>query len=77
MLALVLARSTEESIAVEFWPNQLRILRDECYHVYGIMVGIQSVTRVLTGVTNVVPLVYGYAFVASPRDRFDMGCAPP
>ncbi len=77
VLALVPGRSTDESIAVEFWPKQPRILRDECYRVYGIVVGTQSVTRLLTGATNVVPLVYGYAFTPAPRDRFDIGCAPP
>jgi hypothetical protein len=77
VLALVPGRSTDESIVVEMRPKQPRLLRDECYRVYGVVVGTQTVTRLLTGATNVVPLVYGYAFEPAPRDRFGISCAPP
>lgn len=77
MLALVPGRSTDESIVVEMRPKQLRLLRDECYRVCGVEVGTQTVTRLLTGATNVVPLVYGYAFEPAPRDCFGISCAPP
>jgi hypothetical protein len=66
-----------ESIVIEFRPKLPAFLKDECYRVYGVADGTQDVTRTLTGATNTVPLVEGYAFDSAAIGQFKIGCAPP
>jgi hypothetical protein len=79
LLAQVPGKSegSTESIVVEFRPKLPAFLKDECYGVYGVANGTQDVTRLLTGATNTVPLVAGYAFDSAPVGQFKIGCAPP
>ena len=70
ILGRVRDRAITESIVVEFYPKDPKILRQECYRLYGEVAGTQNVTRTLTGATNQVPLLRGYAWEPIPRDRF-------
>jgi hypothetical protein len=75
--AVVPGRTTTESIVVEMRPKVPQILKDECYRLYGIVEGTQTVRRLLTGATNEVPLVRGYTYEKSPVGRSGIGCAGP
>jgi hypothetical protein len=68
--------SVYESIVVEMRPKQTRLLRAECYRIYGIVKGTTKVTRTATGAENEVPLVSGYDFEAVPAGQYG-GCANP
>jgi len=69
--------SSTESVVVEFRPKAPAVLKDECYRIYGVGAGTQNVTRTLTGATNAVPYVTGYAYESAPQDQFKFGCASP
>jgi hypothetical protein len=66
-----------ETVVVEFRPRIATLLKDECYRMYGVAAGTQKVTRTLTGATNEVPYVNGYAFASAPQGEFKIGCAAP
>lgn len=59
-----------ESVIVEMRPKQTKLLRSECYRIYGIVKGTTKVTRTATGAENEVPLVYGYEFEAAPVNQY-------
>ena len=77
VMAQVPGRSTTESIVVEMRPRVSGLLSDECYRFYGVVQGTTKVRLILTGVSNDVPLVYGFAAESSPRGRLDIGCTAP
>jgi hypothetical protein len=62
-----------ESIVVEFHPRDSRILSDDCYRMYGVAQGTQSVTRTLTGASNNVAVISGYAMETLLRGTYG-GC---
>lgn len=65
-----------ESIIVEMRPKQTKLLRSECYRIYGIVKGTTKVKRTATGAENEVPLVYGYEFEAAPVNQYG-SCVNP
>ena len=76
LMATVRERSTTEPVVVEFRPRQMTVLKDECYRVYGTGGGTTKVTRTLTGATNDVPLINGYAVEKAPTGQFGQCTAP-
>jgi hypothetical protein len=73
LMAQVEGRTTTESIVVRLYPKDSKVLGDECYRVFGIVTGTETVTRTLTGASNDVPTVRGYAWEKAPSAR--IGCA--
>src|SRR5205823_6066769 len=74
--AYVQGRTTSDQLVVEFRPKQTGILRDDCYLVYGVAAGTQSVQFVFTGASKEAAVVDGYAWDALPRGEFS-ACADP
>jgi hypothetical protein len=68
---------TTESIAVQITPPSKTLLSEECYRIYGVVVGTEKVTRTLTGAENEVPEVNGYAVESAPQGAYGIGCAAP
>jgi hypothetical protein len=77
LMAQVPERGVTESIVVEVRPKDATLLSQECYRVYGVVEGTQKVRRTLTGATDEVPLVRGYATESAPRGPSNIGCAAP
>jgi hypothetical protein len=75
ILAIVPGKGTTESVIVEMRPKYT-LLTDECYRIYGIGAGTQSVTRTLTGASGEAPLLNGYLASESSSDQYG-GCAGP
>lgn len=72
--------ATTESVVVEFRPRQPDILRDECYRMWGQVKGTQTVTRVLTGARNEVPVLDGFQYQSAPARTLGgqiIGCDAP
>lgn len=74
--AVVPGRETTENVVVELRPKDGRILRDECYRVFGVAAGATTFRLVLTGAAVDAPLVRGYAWEPLPRGDFG-SCADP
>ena len=64
-----------ESIVVELVPRNPNVLRSECYAFYGVVRGTETVTRTLTGASNEVPVVTGYAADAIRHTNYGLSCA--
>ena len=59
----------QQSVVVEFRPKRTAVLQQECYALTGTGAGTQSVTRLLTGARNEVPLVRGAVAETRPGIR--------
>lgn len=70
VLAQVQGKSTTESIVVRLFPRDSKVLSDECYRFYATVTGTETVTRTLTGASNEVPSLRGYAWEKTPSTRF-------
>lgn len=70
-------KDVTESIVVEMRPRASELLKDECFRIYGTAQGTTGVTRTLTGASNTVPLVHGYAYSSVSAGSYGIGCASP
>lgn len=68
---------TTESVVVKLYPKDVRVLKDECYKIYGVVAGTEQVQLVLTGASHDAPVIRGYTWDAAPPGRFGFGCAGP
>ena len=64
-----------ESIVVRFLIRQIKILKQECYVIYGVVSGEEDVIQVATGVAAKTVGVTGYAW--DSIDRTSQGCVKP
>lgn len=76
VMAAVRGRSTTESVVVEFYPRDPKILKDECYRILGIVQGTTKVRRTLTGAEDEVPIIKGYSWQGAPANQFGTCQAP-
>lgn len=68
---------TNESVVVELVPPDKTFLKDECYRVYGIVRGTQTVRLLLTGAEREVPVIEGYAHERVAAGQYNLGCVNP
>lgn len=66
-----------ESIVIELSPQDRTFLKDECYRMYGVVRGTQTVRLLLTGAEREVPIIAGYAYERVGAGQFNVGCAAP
>jgi hypothetical protein len=65
-----------EDLVVEITPKAPAVLRGNCYRVYGIVSGTETVQVVLTGAQHQVTVVRAYAWEPAPN-LSAYTCAPP
>lgn len=68
---------TTESVVVELIPPDRTFLKDECYRLYGIVRGTQTVRLLLTGAEREVPVIEGYAHERVAAGPSNFGCQNP